>query len=284
MFDLGRSLTINGSGIANYPAGTAFGPRRLGDHELVWIIAGNTTWEADGQVVPAPPGTILLARPGMRDRFVWDPLHPTRHGFVHFSLGAGALPLVPLARQLPDDDVLRPLLRHLGWLLGRGDAAALAQAQEVLGLVLTAFMSGLVDAAGAADPDAHPAVAAALELARSLAESDDPVSPTLGDLARAAGVSKVHLTRLFHEHFGMPPVEAVRLARLDRAAALLGGTMLPVQDVARAAGFNDPFNFSRTFRARYGCPPSDYRRKVVAGERVPMTPLVLTRTLGGKRR
>ena len=249
----------------------------------MWIIAGNSTWEADGHVIPAPPGTILLARPGMRDRFVWDPLQPTRHGFVHFTLSVGKLPPLPLARALPEHDVLRPLLRHLGWLLGRGDAAALAQAQKVLALVLTAFLSGLVDAAGAADPDAHPAVAAALELARSSAECDEPVPLTLGDLARAAGVSKVHLTRLFHDRFGMPPVEAVRRARLDRAAALLAGTMLPVQAVARAAGFSDPFNFSRTFRACYGCPPSDYRRKAEAGERVPMTPLVRTRTLSGRR-
>jgi AraC-like DNA-binding protein len=54
--------------------------------------------------------------------------------------------------------------------------------------------------------------------------------------------------------------------------------------VALAAGFTDPFNFSRAFRARYGCPPSGYRRKVAAGERVPMTPLVRTRTLGGRAR
>lgn len=281
------SFAIRGSGIAQYPAGTSFGPRRIQDHELVWILAGDTTWVSDGTTVPAPAGTVLLARPGMRDRFVWDPLRPTRHGYVHFDLLAGHALLPPpadwpLARTLPEDDLLRPLLRHLGWLLGRGDDAAVDQAQGVLALALQAFISGLVDTAGAAQPDAHPAVARALELARSSAEGDDPVPPTLGDLARAAGVSKVHLTRLFRERFGMAPVEAVRLARLDRAAALLAGTQMPVQAVARAAGFNDPFNFSRTFRARYGCPPSAYRRKAEAGERVPMTPLVVNRTLGGR--
>ena len=238
--------------------------------------------------IPAPAGTVLLARPGMRDRFIWDPLRPSRHGYVHFDLlvGAKRLPPVkawPLSRHMPEDDLLRPLFRHLGWLLGRNDAPALTQAQGVLGLAVTAFISGMVDASGSVDPDAHPAVARALELARSNAEDDNPIPPTLGDLARAAGVSKVHLTRLFHHHFGMPPVEAVRLIRLDRAASLLAGTMLPVQTVARAAGFNDPFNFSRAFRARFGCPPSDYRQRVVTGERVPATPLVRYRTLGGNR-
>jgi len=286
MPDPGLRFGFSGSGLATYPAGTTFGPRLNGNYELVWIISGETVWEADGVRVQAPPGTVLLARPGMRDRFVWDPQRPTRHGYVHFEVLAGGASLPPpatwpLARTLPEDDLLRPLLRHLGWLFRRGDESALAQAQRVLGLALAAFISGLTDAAETADPDAHPAVARALELARDCAEAEQPVSPTLGDLARAAGVSKVHLTRLFHDRFGMPPVEAVRLARLDRAAALLAGTMLPVQAVARAAGFADPFHFSRIFRVTYGCPPSVYRQKAVAGERVPMTPLVRSRRLAG---
>jgi AraC-like DNA-binding protein len=282
-------FAFSGSGIATYPAGTTFGPRTNGNYELVWIISGDTVWDIGSGPIEAPPGTILLARPGMRDRFVWDPRRPTRHGYVHFEIVSGNAGLPPpaswpLARMLPEDDVLRPLLRHLGWLFRRGDPPALVQAQEVLGLVLTAFISGLTDAAETADPDAHPAVARALELARSSAEAEDPVPPTLGDLARAAGVSKVHLTRLFHDRFGVPPVEAVRLARLDRAAALLAGTMLPVQSVARSAGFADAFHFSRIFRATYGCPPSAYRQKAVAGERIPMTPLVRSRGLAGGRR
>lgn len=282
-------FAINGSGIANYPAGTGFGPRLLQDHELVWILSGNTTWETDNQMISAPAGTILLGRPGMRDRFAWDPQLPTRHGFVHFSILSGANRLPPpnrwpLALQLPEDDVLRPLLRHLGWLLGRTDTAASTQAQEVLGLILAVFVSGLVEAGGVADPGLHPAVATALELARTSAESGDPTPPTLSDLARAGGISKVHLTRLFQHQYGLPPVEVVRLTRLDRAAALLAGTRLPVQEVAQLTGFNDPFNFSRTFHRRYGCPPRDYRRKAVAGERVRMTPLVRNRTLSGRRR
>src|SRR5258708_37845736 len=102
MRDCGRlRFSFNGHGLAFYPPGATFGPRTLGDFEFVWIVDGDVVWECDGLAHPAPAGTVLLARPGMRDGFRWDPKRPTRHGYVHFTLAQHGAPLPPMSASPP---------------------------------------------------------------------------------------------------------------------------------------------------------------------------------------
>jgi AraC-like DNA-binding protein len=278
-------FTFNGSGLAVYPPGATFGPRTLRDFEFVWIIAGNVEWEVDGHVVPAPPGTVILARPGQRDGFRWDPRQRTRHGYFHFSLHqeGGVLPpqaTWPLSRLLPPDDILRPLFHHLGWLLSRSEASAREQAQGVLRQALVAYLSGLLGTSSEADAHRHPLVERVLGQVQERWAAGDPEPFTLGDLARLAGVSKVHLTRVFHAQLGMAPVAAIRQLRLDRAVTLLARTNLAVQEIAESTGFPNAFHFSKVFRQHVGQAPRDYRRAVLAGQSPVTTPLVRTRGWG----
>ncbi len=277
------SFTFGGSGLAVYPPGATFGPRTLRDFEFVWIIDGNVEWEVDGQRIPAPPGTVMLARPGQRDGFRWDPAHRTRHGFFHFLVHphGATLPAQsrwPLSRLLPENDIIRPLFHHLGWLLGREDDGAKEQAQGIMRQALVAYLTGLVGTSDEGDHDRHPLVERALEHVQEQWADGDLAPLTLGDLARAAGVSKTHLTRVFQSTLGVSPVEALRHLRLDRAVTLLARTNLPIQQVAEATGFPNPFHFSKVFRAVYGTSPRAFRAGVERGD-VP-TINRLTRTRG----
>ncbi len=278
-------FTFHGSGIAHYPPGTSFGPRRLGDYEFVWITDGQVEWTPrPGVTIPAPAGTVVLGQPGMVDAFRWDPKRQTRHGFFHFLVHDehSVLPPLtewPLSRELPDQDILRPLFHHLGWLLARGEPVAREQAQGVMRQILTAYLTGFTATAVGDDSEEHPVIRQVFEHICEVWSDQDLAPITLGDLARAAGISKVHLTRVFQARFGMPPVEAVRLIRLDRAASLLSRTDLPVQEISRLTGFVNPFHFSRSFAATYACSPREYRRRVVAGEVTPAPPLVRARSL-----
>lgn len=276
-------FAIRQGGVATYPPGATFGPRTLRDHEFVWIISGDVEWNVDGTLVSAPEGTLLLARPGQHDRFRWDPRHRTRHGYVHFDLDANGASLPPaeqwpLARQLPEQDVIRPLFHHLGRLLGRGDAASRELAQGALRQALLAFLSGEVGAGDMAANAGHPLIDRALEYVQERwAEAPDALDAiTLGDLARSAGVSKTHLSRVFQQVLGTSPAAALRQLRLDRAATLLARSNLNVQAVAEATGFASAFHFSRVFRALYGRSPRAFRAAIAGGE----TPALnrLTRT------
>jgi transcriptional regulator GlxA family with amidase domain len=103
--------------------------------------------------------------------------------------------------------------------------------------------------------------------------------PTLSELARAAHVSDGHLGRLFRTSLGCGPVEAVRLIRLDQAAALLATSNLPAKEISRLAGFANPFHFSRCFREAFSHSPRAYRKKYAEGSVVPSTRMRAVRVI-----
>lgn len=83
---------------------------------------------------------------------------------------------------------------------------------------------------------------------------------TIGDIAAGAGASERQLGRLFRRHLQVAPSAFYRQLRLERAGRLLTYSRMSVRDVAVACGFSSLALFSRTFRSRYGRPPSSLRR------------------------
>lgn len=82
----------------------------------------------------------------------------------------------------------------------------------------------------------------------------------LGALARGAGVSVRHLTRLFHTQLGVTPAKFVEEVRIETATVLLLKGE-PVGSAARRAGFRSAETMRRAFTARFGVPPGEYRRR-----------------------
>lgn len=280
-------FTWGGHGLAVYPAGATFGPRTIGDFELVWIVDGDATWTVDGVAHAAPPGTVTLARPGMRDSYAWDQRRDSRHGFVHFSLdlpaavAADCPPLTawPLLRRYGADSVVPPLLRHLLRVIEERGPCWQELAQGAARQALLAFLAGGDGVAGDEAPLPPAAVERALLRLREAWRGETWSPLSISSLARSAGVSREHLARAFQKHFGASPREAQLALRLDRSAHLLARTGLAVGEVARLCGFADQFHFSRRFRAAYGASPRVFRRLIAAGGAMPMHPLVRVRNL-----
>lgn len=79
------------------------------------------------------------------------------------------------------------------------------------------------------------------------------------DLAATAGVSVPHLHRLFARHAGATPRARYEERRHQTATMLLAQSDRPLKAIASDLGFSSPAHFSRWFRAKSGCAPSDYR-------------------------
>jgi AraC-like DNA-binding protein len=101
-----------------------------------------------------------------------------------------------------------------------------------------------------------PGIEAAKEYART--RFAEPIG--VEDLARVAGYSRFHFSRLFTASEGTSPAAYVADLRIRAAAALLHDTALPVATVAARCGFNDATWFSRAFRSAVGVSPGDFRR------------------------
>ncbi|MFE2595842.1 helix-turn-helix domain-containing protein [Streptomyces sp. NPDC059396] len=88
----------------------------------------------------------------------------------------------------------------------------------------------------------------------------DPARPKRKTLARRAGLSTRHLSRVFNDQTGTTPAAYVESVRLEAAKALLeaGET---VTAAARRAGLGTDESLRRTFLRHLGVPPSAYRAR-----------------------
>jgi AraC family transcriptional regulator len=89
------------------------------------------------------------------------------------------------------------------------------------------------------------------------ANAHQPIS--LACCAREAGLSPLHLLRLFANVLGVTPHQYLVRARLRHAARLLADDACSITDVALEVGFADLSNFVRTFRRAAGVSPRSFR-------------------------
>ena len=80
-------------------------------------------------------------------------------------------------------------------------------------------------------------------------------------LAKVSGVSAAHFAREFRNAFGVPPHRYLLTRRIERAAALLRDTNLPVTDVAFQTGWQSLGTFGRIFRDITGESPGELRAR-----------------------
>ena len=81
---------------------------------------------------------------------------------------------------------------------------------------------------------------------------------SVDDIAKAVGVSRSHLYRVFMSNVGQSPIDYLTGYRISEACSLLKNTGLSIAEIAVSVGFFDQFYFSRVFKKVKGVPPSKY--------------------------
>jgi transcriptional regulator GlxA family with amidase domain len=104
----------------------------------------------------------------------------------------------------------------------------------------------------------HPAVAAAI----AYIEANLAQPLTIPALARMAGVSHNHLTRLFHAETGLTVIAYIRGRRMARARHLLVSSTLSIPAVAASVGIPDLQAFNKACRRELGGSPRTVRTAV----------------------
>ena len=87
---------------------------------------------------------------------------------------------------------------------------------------------------------------------------EDPLS--CQQLAMTVSLSPRQLERLFRRHFNCTPGQYYLRLRLETARDLLRRTGRPVLDVALACGFASTSHFTKCYRERYNCTPTEERQ------------------------
>lgn len=83
---------------------------------------------------------------------------------------------------------------------------------------------------------------------------------SLEKIAKATGLSRRQIERLFKRDLNCVPKRYYLEMRLKRARELLLQTAMPIMDITAACGFQSPPHFSKCYRNQYGYPPSAERK------------------------
>lgn len=83
---------------------------------------------------------------------------------------------------------------------------------------------------------------------------------SVDDLAQRLHCSRYHFTRLFKEVNNVSPQEFIVDARIEAAKGLLHSSNYTIGRIANLLGYSDIYFFSRQFKNKTGCSPSQYRQ------------------------
>jgi AraC-like DNA-binding protein len=239
--------------------------RQLADYDLWFVWAGRGLMRVGGREIQLVPGVCVWMRPGGHYEAEQDAKDRLGVNFVHFQLlrPGGRLPLSDFQPPFEEMRTRQPdfadtLLRRVIEL--RAEPAAGKAAAALLGALLMELEREHTTENGRQAPglDRHHRDLI-LRTAARIRESPAH-APSVAGLARTAGYSADHFSRVFLKVTGVRPQDYIVNARIERARQLLAESDLTIGMVADALGFQDIFFFSRQFRQRTGQTPTEFRR------------------------
>jgi AraC-like DNA-binding protein len=84
---------------------------------------------------------------------------------------------------------------------------------------------------------------------------------TMEEVALKFYLNKNYMRTLFVKNMGVSPKQYLCNIRFNRAQYLLLSSDESVKLIANSVGYDDPLLFSKIFKERYGCSPTQYRKK-----------------------
>ena len=212
-------------------------------------------------------GDLLIIRGADEFEFGHNPRHPVVSLSACLALSQGSEPNVLLQRALP---------RRKHWPSRK---AYIAEFEKVMAVLTTSTRGRDFTTSGAvlqwlgyilshlrAPVRTGVAAVAGREIVDRILHAQRWASEHMRETIRldqwagVTGMNAIYFGRIFKRETGQRPMQWLNERRLQLAASLLEQTSLPVQHIAEQTGFQCPFYFCRTFRRRFGQPPSSYRR------------------------
>ena len=83
----------------------------------------------------------------------------------------------------------------------------------------------------------------------------------LSDIAKLIGTNRTYLSQYFNREANSTFFDYVNNLRIEHALKLLLETNLTLENIAEQSGFCSKSTFHRTFNNRYGCTPTNFRKR-----------------------
>ncbi|MBQ5754738.1 MAG: AraC family transcriptional regulator [Oscillospiraceae bacterium] len=262
-------LSIYNCGLQRCTPGHAWGPG-VRDHYLIHlVVSGQGVYQTEGETYHLHAGDLFLAKPNQLILYTADEADPWEYYWVGFN-GACASHLVqqmPFTPGCPvhhckDPEAVRTALHNI--FLSRGP-----QPQNEARMVgyLYLFLGQLIQEQQEAGPRPTNASSQYVINAVKYIQFNYSHDTSIDDIAKAVGVSRSHLYRVFMSTMGQSPIDYLTDYRIREACNLLCSTQLSIAEIAVSVGFFDQFYFSRVFKKAKGVPPSKYAASLEQGRK-----------------
>jgi AraC-like DNA-binding protein len=215
---------------------------------------------------PVPAGFASLSRAGLSSRVQFR----AQCDFLHLFVPSQRLARIERdvldqatgqGRALPWLSAADPLIERLAWLLlkGGGDDEMRSSNPYLDGLGL-AIVSRLLERSRGEERASRGLVKWRLKRVQQFVDDQLSEPLSLADLARCAGLSRMHFAAQFRAATGMRPHEYLVRRRIQRAQEILLTTGMPLVEVALSVGFQTQAHFTTVFRRFLGETPGRWRQ------------------------
>ncbi|MEF3307681.1 helix-turn-helix domain-containing protein [Paenibacillus sp. GYB004] len=240
------------------------------DWLLTYTISGSGVFKIGDDIRPCDAGAAVLLPPGTPHlyatqegsvwEFVWVHVVPPPHwsGLLQLPRSYGGLVYIPIGEEAVRRrlvDAFHRTIRDSKDLHPFSAELAMTGVEELL-LLLNR------EQRRTSAPAVDPRVSEVLHIL--MHRMNEPHS--VATLACGVNLSPSRLAHMFKEQVGESIIDTLNKIRLRQASRLLRFTTLQVNEIAREVGFQDPFYFTKQFKAFFGISPSEYRKQSVSGD------------------
>lgn len=84
---------------------------------------------------------------------------------------------------------------------------------------------------------------------------------SIEEISRSLFLHPAYFSQLIKEELGLTAADYLNLYRMNKASLLLITTDLIVEEISNAVGYQNRHSFSRAFKKRFHCSPTEYKEK-----------------------
>lgn len=247
----------------------SYGPATRTHFLFHYILSGTGTLYADDAtghtlVYPVKSGQGFLIFPGQINTYIADKKLPWEYAWIEFD-GLRVKEALEIAGLSPDMPIYRASIHDLRETM-KQEMLYIVQHPNADPLHLIGHLYLFLDALVHSNASRKVSKSTTIKdyhIREALVyiERNFQNDISVEDIAQNCGLNRSYFGKIFREMVGDTPQAFLLHYRMTKAAELLKLTALPIGDISKAVGYENPLHFSRAFKNIYGISPREWRGK-----------------------